>query len=108
MTGVLTIVVGLVVGGISAWRMLRTGLDGLREARIEGGGGGARARRSLIVLQLAIAVMLLIGSGALLQSMRRILSIDLGFEPEGALAMRVSRRRPAIPTRRARRCYIGG
>ena len=89
LTAVLSVIAGMTVGAIAAWRMSRDGLEHLRDARVEGGGRGARARRSLIVLQLAIAVTLLIGSGTLLQSMRRILSVDMGFEPEGALAMAV-------------------
>jgi len=85
----LALVTGATVGGIAAWRMWGGGLEGLRDTRIEGGSAGTRARRSLIVLQLSLAVMLLIGSGTLLQSMRRILSVDLGFEPDGALSMNV-------------------
>ena len=41
----------------------------------------SRVRGALVVSQLALALMLLIGAGLLLQSLRRLTAVDPGFDP---------------------------
>ncbi len=45
------------------------------------GGRGGWARSFLVVSQVALALVLLLGSGLLLRSMQSVLSVDLGFRP---------------------------
>jgi predicted permease len=45
-------------------------------------------RRGLITVQVALSVVLLVGSGLFLQTLRNSLSEPLGFEPSGAIAAR--------------------
>jgi len=51
------------------------------------GGGSARAalapRRTLVALQLALAIALLVGSGLLVRSLRAAADGELGFDPHG-------------------------
>ncbi len=60
------------------------------------GGRGGRGRRAsrfgstLVVIQTALAVVLLIGGGLLMKSMAGMRSQDFGFEPENVLTVRVS------------------
>jgi predicted permease len=63
--------------------------------REEGRGGtssrGARSlRRGLVVAQVACAFVLLIGSGLLFASFRKVLTVDPGFRTEGVLTAAVS------------------
>ena len=46
-----------------------------------------RVRRALVVTQMALALMLVVGSALLLQSFRRLRAVDPGFSPDGVLAL---------------------
>ena len=63
--------------------------------REEGRGGTAarkriRLRQLLVVSETALAVVLLVGAGLLLQSFRRLVSVDPGFRAERVLTARVT------------------
>jgi putative ABC transport system permease protein len=47
--------------------------------------GATRLRSTLVVLQIALSVVLLIGSGVLLRSFARLRGVDMGFETENLL-----------------------
>ncbi len=59
-------------------------------ARVSGGAIGARIRQALVVMQLALAVMLLVGAGLLLRSFVRVTSVDLGFRAPNLLTALVN------------------
>jgi predicted permease len=46
-------------------------------------------RRSLVVSEIALACVLLVGSGLLFRSFMKLLDVDLGFAPERVVAVRV-------------------
>jgi predicted permease len=54
------------------------------------GSAGARARKLLVVGEVALAVILLVGSGLMLRSVAQLQEVDLGFEAENVLTMRLS------------------
>jgi putative ABC transport system permease protein len=61
----------------------------------EGARGGAsnsrsRLRRSLVVLETALAVVLLIAAGLLIRSVRELQRSDMGFRPDHLLTMRLT------------------
>ena len=47
-----------------------------------------RSWRLLVAAEVALALVLLVGSGLLIQSLWRILRVDLGFEPRSVVAVR--------------------
>jgi predicted permease len=47
-----------------------------------------RARSALVVTQVALAMVLLVGSGLMLRSFMALRDVDLGFEPAGLLTFR--------------------
>lgn len=55
-----------------------------------GGDAESRARRVLVVMQFALALVLLVGAGLLLQSFRRAATVDAGFDPAGLVTVRIS------------------
>ncbi len=89
-TSALTLFTGLLFGLIPAWTASRTDLtSALRE-----GGHGAIAGRSwlrdtLVVVQVAATVVLLVSSGLLLRSFHEIQQIDPGFTAEKVMTMKV-------------------
>jgi predicted permease len=53
---------------------------------------GSRLSQSLVVAQIAISLLLLIGAGLFLRTLRNLQSVDLGFNTENVLLFRVDPR----------------
>jgi putative ABC transport system permease protein len=58
--------------------------------RTSEGAGRRRGRDVLVIVELALAVMLLTGAGLLLKSLWRLQHVDLGINPESVLTIQVS------------------
>ncbi|NIR44189.1 MAG: ABC transporter permease [Gemmatimonadetes bacterium] len=89
----LALLTGLVFGLVPALQLSRTDLVGaLREGGDRGTAGreGRRFRRGLVVAEMAFSVILLVGAGLLLRSFVELRRIDLGFEPDRVLTLRLS------------------
>ena len=82
------IVVGLLAATLfSLAPIARLSLSQVREGLTEGGRGYAgtlwrRFGANLVVVELAIAVVLLVGAGLLGKSFYRLLHVDVGFQPD--------------------------
>ncbi len=87
-----SIVTGLVFGLAPAWAARRIELGEVLKDSAHGSTAGRAKRFSLafVVLQVALAFMLLIGASLLLRSFSRLRSVDLGFRPEHLLTAAVS------------------
>ena len=57
--------------------------------RNAGGGGHRRTRSALVVAEVSLALVLLVGSGLLLRSLRQLFSVEAGFDSAGLLTMQV-------------------
>ena len=88
-TLVLSIVAGLLFGCAPAWRISRTDMRSTLNESVRTGDGRAtgRTRSVLIVSELALSLMLLVGAGLLVQSLYRVLTVDLGYVPEHLLTL---------------------
>jgi putative ABC transport system permease protein len=62
--------------------------DGSQSA--SSGVGRQRFRNSLVVLEMALAVVLLVGAGLMLRSLWSLQRVQLGFDPSNVLTMRLS------------------
>lgn len=81
----LGIVTGLLCGLAPAFAALRTNVNAnLKEGGRSGseGGGHARLRSTLVVTEIAIALVLLTASSLLLRSFEKMRDVNLGFQPE--------------------------
>ena len=88
---VISIVTALIFGAAPAWRASRLeDRDALKTARVTASPGETRLRSGLVALQVGVALMLLTGAGLLATSVQRLLSVPVGFDPEGLLTMRVN------------------
>jgi putative ABC transport system permease protein len=85
-----TTLVGVVVGAIPSMHVLRQDVSsGLQTAGRRTTGGHQRTRASLVVAEVALALMLLVGAGLLLRSIQRIFAVPVGFDAPGLLSMQV-------------------
>jgi putative ABC transport system permease protein len=91
-TLLLSLAAGLLCGGLAA---LRFGVSSQALALREGGRGGTagrerhRARNVLVVAQVAVALVLLVGSGLMVKSFWRLRNVNPGFDPRGVLTVRL-------------------
>ena len=88
----LAIVAGLAFGMVPALQMSEAGVHDALKAGSRSATAGIRGRwvrRSLVVSEIALACVLLVGSGLLIRSFLKVLDVDLGFRPERVVAVRV-------------------
>lgn len=80
----------LLFGAAPSYRLLRRAEDvGALADRERGGTAGRGAqgtRRTLVAVQVALAVTLVAGAGLLVRSLANLLATDAGFEPRGVLS----------------------
>ena len=87
-TLLLSLVTGLLFGLAPALSATSGGLFGaLKEGgrAVAGGARGRLVRHLLVLAEVAVALVLLVGAGLLLQSFARLRGVDPGFRPEGVL-----------------------
>ncbi len=87
-----SLLTGVIFGLVPALQLSKSELtESLKEGR--GAGGGARKNRIrgvLMVAELAIAVVLLVGAGLLIQSLWRLQHVSPGLKPENILTFNMS------------------
>lgn len=92
-TGVLTIVTTLIVGLVPALRVVRARrLGDALSAGSARAGNAARAvrfRATLVTIEIALSLVLLVGAALMLGSVAAIRDVDPGFEPHDVLTMRI-------------------
>jgi putative ABC transport system permease protein len=90
---VLTVAVGVLIGCIPVFHIMRTNLVAViqQSSRSTSSGRGLRALSGvLVVVQVAVALVLLTGAGLLIQSLARALNVDVGFSPKGVVTGRIA------------------
>jgi putative ABC transport system permease protein len=82
----------ILFGLVPALRTLKVNLvESLREGGQQTvGGHRQRLRNALVVAEVALAVILVIGAGLMIRSLSALNRLDLGFNTENVLTMRVS------------------
>ena len=91
-TSLISLASGVLFGLAPALQLSRTNLnDSLKEGgRSMTGARGQRMRGTLVVAQMALALMLLVGAGLMVRSFIRLQKVNPGFEPEGLLTLQLS------------------
>jgi putative ABC transport system permease protein len=102
-----TLLTGFVFGLVPALHLSKTDLtESLKEGR--GAGGGARKNRVrgvLVVAELALAVVLLVGAGLLIQSFWRLQHVNSGLQAQNVLTFNVSLPEVRYSTEKQARFY---
>ena len=85
--------VGLVTGMAPMAQLARTSLVAdLKTGPREGAYGRSRLRTSLLLLQSALSVVLLVGAGLFVRSLRNVRDVRLGFQPDSVLVVELEMR----------------
>ncbi len=92
LAGAIAVGSSLLFGLVPAWRTARPDAQDVLKAGRSHGMGVARdrIRQTLIVAEVALALLLLLGSGLLIRTALALQRVDPGFEPSGVLSARVS------------------
>ena len=88
----ISILTGLIFGLAPAWAASRGGAgDALKEGGRSSTAGSARQRlrSTFVVVELAVALVLLVGAGLLIKTFWKLRSVEPGFNPDHLITMRV-------------------
>jgi putative ABC transport system permease protein len=99
-TLLVSLVSGLLFGLIPAWQASNPNLnEKLKESgkSASGSARGNRLRSMLVVVQVALAFVLLVGSGLLIKSFSQLQQVNVGFNREHLLTMQISLPPAAYP-----------
>jgi putative ABC transport system permease protein len=101
-TTALALVVGVAIGLAPVLGTGRTRLfDALRAGQRTLGGGRHRLRGALVVVEVALALMLVAGAALLGRSLIGLLEVNPGFDPSNLVTMEVQASGPAYETKEA-------
>jgi putative ABC transport system permease protein len=90
-TLIVSVLTGLIFGLAPALAAAKPDLNlALKEGARGATAGRSRLRQTLIVAEVALALVILIGAGLLLSSFARLLAVKPGFNPQHLLTMRIS------------------
>ena len=90
---VLTLVVGVLFGLVPALAATRTSLADVLKSGGPGGRDRGRqmtGRRALVVAEVAMAMVLLVGSGLMIRSLSKLLATNFGFDGRNVLTVRLT------------------
>lgn len=86
----ITTLIGIVAGLVPALHVFRGGLQvGMQQVSRQAAGSHEWTRRSLVVAEVALALVLLVSAGLLLHSLERLFGVDPGFDTSHLLTMQV-------------------
>ena len=92
-TAGVTLFTGVLFGIFPALHAARSNVGGMLKDAMRGSSGGVasrRARNSLVMAEMALAVVLLVGAGLLIRSFTKLLAVDPGFRPERVVTFAIS------------------
>jgi putative ABC transport system permease protein len=91
-TFTLAILTGILAGLLPAWKLSRANPnDALKEGgRSDSDAGSPVLRHTLVVAEVALALVLMLGAGLLVRSLSRLQNVPPGFEPKNVFHARIS------------------
>jgi predicted permease len=95
----LTLATAILFGLIPAWTMSRTAPIGSLKTTLQTGSSrsGSRLQYTIVIGEVAVALVLLIAGGLLVRSLVRLLNSPIGFDPKGTLVVRTQFDRARYP-----------
>jgi predicted permease len=86
----ISIATNLIFGFVPAWRLSQTAPQGClkQSAQVGPGTSSLRLQNATAVVEIALALVLLIGGSLLVQSFVHLLNVPLGFDPQATVVVR--------------------
>jgi len=92
-TFAISVFAGIMFGLVPAWKMSNTSLDKtLREGGRSLAAGHLRAQRTFVVIETALALVLLVGAGLMLRTLFDLWASDPGFNPHNTITFSTAAR----------------
>jgi putative ABC transport system permease protein len=91
-TAGVTALTGVLFGAFPALHAARANVSGMLKDGMRGSSGGVasrRARNTLVMAEMALAVVLLVGAGLLIRSFSKLIAVDPGFKAERVITFSV-------------------
>ena len=111
----ISVLTGLIFGLVPAWAASRGRVgDALKEGArsVTAGNARQRLRSAFVVVELAVALVLLVGAGLLIKTFWNLRSVEPGFNPDHLITMRVelpeTRYKEVAPQTRFRQQALAG
>ncbi|HLW76763.1 MAG TPA: ADOP family duplicated permease, partial [Bryobacteraceae bacterium] len=99
-----SLLVALLFGLLPALKSSKTDVqDGLKEGGRSATSGHARTERALVIAQIALSMVLLVGGGLLLRTIRNLWAVNPGFDPQHVITFQVGLAPSATKTAAATR-----
>jgi predicted permease len=98
---VISVATGILAGLLPALRLTRSNTnEALKQGlgRTDADSSGHSTRSTLVVLEVALSLVLLIGAGLMIRSFRRLLAVSPGFDPHHVLTMTAAVSRAKFPS----------
>ena len=92
-TAGVTAITGVLFGLFPALHAARANVGGMLKEGMRGSSGGVasrRARNTLVMAEMALAVVLLVGAGLLIRSFSKLLAVDPGFRAERVVTFAIA------------------
>ena len=91
-TALVSMAAGVLFGLPAALSRSNTAIQDLHAAttRTTAGVPAARLRSALVIAQMSLAIVLLVGAGLLVRSLRRLIAVDPGFDPVNLSAVTIT------------------
>src|SRR6185437_8498660 len=105
-TAVVTLATGLVMSLVPVMQATRADLTGaLKQGTREGGGHRSRLRTSLLVVQAALAIVLLAGAGLFIRSVQNVDALPFGIDLDPVLVADIAHKSAGLGNADALRLY---
>jgi predicted permease len=85
----LALLAALLIGAAPALQATRADVTPALKDEVRGHGTGWHLRDGIVAAQIALSAVLLVGSLLVIRSLQQAIHVDLGFNPRGAVALRV-------------------
>jgi predicted permease len=106
-TLIVSLFTGVLFGLAPAWQAMRVNLTSALKNTGRGSSGIARSRlsRTLVVVQVALSLLLLVGAGLFIRTLRNLQQLNTGFEVQNLLLFRVDPRLSGYQNERTNALY---
>ena len=89
-TALVSIGTGIVFGLAPAWRASKPDLVAALKETARSTAASRRFRSTLVVAEIALAMILLVGAGLTVRSFGRLMAVDPGFDPDRVITVRLN------------------